>query len=113
MSKWRATSNGADWGQTRPNDGLLTIYPGVVEQPPLSIHLHHGAVAGTHEGAVVTLDDDDSNDNDCNTGPACVCSELCRVKLQTIHWFAQSRRRPLLDMKLGRQRNYHKKARPS
>ena len=60
MSKWRATSNGGDWGQTRPNDGLLTIYPGVVEQPPLSIHLHHGPVAGTHEGAVVTLDDDDT-----------------------------------------------------
>ena len=99
MSKWRAPSNGADSGQTRPNDGLLTIYPGVVEQPPLAIHLDHGAVARPHEGAVVTLDHDDSNDNDGNTGPGCVCSQLmCRIVLQTIHRFAQSRRRPLLGL---------------
>ena len=33
----------------------LTIYPGVIVEPPLPLHLHHGAMARGHEGAVMSL----------------------------------------------------------
>ena len=46
-----------------PGDGVhhdhppcvARVEPGVVDQPPVAPRLHHGAVAGAHEGAVNTL----------------------------------------------------------